>query len=303
MNIETIKNTILISDFLQREGFEPIRQSAAQISYKAPYRVDKDPSLVVNDRKGVWYDHGEGTGGTIIDLAMKLYNTKDIGFVVNRLNQLYNNFPLDQIPNRNQFEAIEGKKSHEIRRIEPLGNNFAITAYLVSRGVFEEAVKSKQVVEVYYDHINDKGEAKRYFGAGWKNEAGGYDIRSKYAKICIDRKDILIAQGDSGKINVFEGMMNFLSALKEKKVSMKDTNIVMNSLSLSSRVINKIKNFPMIQLNMFLDNGTGGDKYTKLFAEHFPSLTDRRDIYNGFGDYNEKVMNDLEKKELSYKRQ
>ena len=58
----------------------------------------------------------------------------------------------------------------------------------------------------------------------------------------------------------------------------------------------------MIQLNMFLDNGTGGDKFTKLFAEHFPSLTDRRDIYNGFGDYNEKVMNDLEKKELSYKR-
>lgn len=302
MNIESIKNTVLISDFLQREGFKPVRQSASQISFKAPYRADSDPSLVVNDKKGVWYDHGEGTGGRIIDLAMKVYNTKDIQFVVNRINQLYYNVPVDQIPNRSQFEAREQKKPHEITRVKPLGNNFAITAYLESRGVYEEAVKSKQVVEVYYDHTNDKGDPKRYFGAGWKNDAGGYDVRSKYAKICIDHKDMLIVQGDSGKINVFEGMMNFLSALKEKSVSMKDTNIIMNSLSLSTRAIEKIKNSPSNQLNMFLDNGSGGDKFTRIFAEHFPSLNDRRDIYKGFGDYNEKVMDDLEKKTLNHKR-
>lgn len=301
MNIENIKNTILISDFLHKEGFVPVRRSSSQISFKAPYRMDNDPSLVVNDRKGVWYDHGEGSGGTIIELAMKVYNTKDLKLVVNRLNQLYNSVPLEKIPNRFQFEDQEEMKPHEIRLIKPLGNNFAIRTYLESRGVYDEAIKSKQVVEVYYDHINHKGNRRRYFGAGWKNNAGGYDIRSKYGKICIDHKDLLLVEGDSGRTNVFEGMMNFLSGLKGKSVSMKDTNIVLNSLSLSMRAIDKIKNSATSELNMFLDNGIGGDKFTKLFKEHFPALKDRRDIYNGFGDYNEKIMFDLEKK-IAYKR-
>lgn len=144
---------------------------------------------------------------------------------------------------------------------------------MASRGIYDKAVRSKQVVEVYYDHINQSGERKRYFGVGWKNESGGYDIRSKYGKMCVDNKDIMSMKGNSGKVNVFEGMMNFLSALKEKTVSMKDTNIVMNTLSLSSKTIDKIKSDETIKtVNLFLDNGAGGDKFTKMFPQKlFPS--------------------------------
>lgn len=302
MNIATIKNTILISDFLSREGFNPVRQSGGQLSYKAPYRVDSDPSLVVDDKKGVWYDHGEGTGGRIIDLAMKLYNTKDVQFAVTRINQLYSSVPVDKIPIRGVLEPRERRKPHEIIRVKPLGNNFAISAYLESRGILDEAIKSRRVVEVYYDHINDAGDRKRYFGAGWKNDAGGYDVRSKYGKICIDHKDILFMNGRSGHTNVFEGMINFLSALKEKKVTMDDTNIVLNSLSLSNKAIRQIQSTPQNEVNLFLDNGHGGDKFTKLFYDHFPDLKDRRNLYAQFGDYNEKIMDDFEKKTIGYSR-
>lgn len=302
MNISTIKNTVLISDFLAREGFTPVRQSAGQLAYKAPYRADGDPSLVVNDRKGLWYDHGEGTGGRIIELAMKLYNTSDVEFTVKRINQLYINVPLEKIASRSDLDTQERRKPHEVIRVKSLGNNFAITAYLESRGILEEAIKSRCVIEVYYDHINDVGDRKRYFGAGWKNDAGGYDVRSKYGKICIDNKDVLFIEGKVDRTNVFEGMMNFLSALKEKTVTIDDTNIILNTLSLSKKAIEKIKAYQPKEINLFLDNGQGGDRFTKLFSEHFPTLNDRREIYKDFGDYNEKIMGEMEKKTLGYSR-
>lgn len=302
MNIKSIKENILISDYLQREGFTPVRRSGGQAYFKAPYRQDSNPSLVVNDSRGLWYDHGEGVGGSIIDLAMKINSTTDVKTIVDRFNNIYNDVPVRGLPSRSQLSSRDEKKPHDLIRVKPLGNNFAITSYLTSRGIYDEAVRSKQVVEVYYDHISQSGERKRYFGAGWKNESGGYDIRSKYGKMCIDNKDIMSMKGNSGNVNIFEGMMNFLSALKEKTVSMKDTNIVMNTLSLSSKTINKIKSDETIKtVSLFLDNGVGGDKFTKMFLKAFPNLKDRRELYEGHGDYNEKIMA-IEKKTLAQTR-
>lgn len=292
MNIEALKG-ILISDFLNREGFTPVRKSHGQMAFRAPYRVDNDPSLIVHDKKGVWYDHGEGTGGDIIALALKIYNTTDVSYVLQRLNRLYNNIPLERIPDRNSVPELQAGKAHEIIKVKSLGNNLAITSYLQSRGIFQQALDTKRIYEIYYDYINDNGVRKRYFGAGWKNDSDGYDIRSKYGKISIYPKDALSMPGKNDCINVFEGMTNFLSAVKEKTATVDDTNIVLNSLSLSKKIIEKIKPRDWKELNLFLDNGKGGDRFTATFYESFPTLNDRRYLYNGFDDYNQKVMHEL----------
>ncbi|WP_286850683.1 MULTISPECIES: toprim domain-containing protein [Sphingobacterium] len=299
MNIETLKN-ILISDFLSREGFFPVRESNGQKAFRAPYRVDNDPSLIINDRKGVWYDHGEGQGGNIIDLALKLYNTTDVQLVVQKINKLYGNIPIekDLSPLLDQQEPIS---PHQIVQIKPLGNNLAITSYLNSRGVLKPAIESKVIIEIYYDYINPNIGRKRYFGAGWKNDSSGYDVRSKYGKICIGSKDMLSMPGTNDCINIFEGMINFLSALKEKTVSIHDNNIVLNSLSLSEKAMVKIEAERPHEINMFLDNGKGGDKFMKLFTKQFPLLNDKRFLYESFNDYNDKLMKDI-KGDLRFRR-
>lgn len=38
----------------------------------SPLRRENTPSFKVNAAKNLWYDHGAGRGGTIIDLAMEL---------------------------------------------------------------------------------------------------------------------------------------------------------------------------------------------------------------------------------------
>jgi len=42
--------------------------------YLSPFRQEKTPSFKINRHQNVWFDHGAGEGGTIIDLGVKLYN-------------------------------------------------------------------------------------------------------------------------------------------------------------------------------------------------------------------------------------
>ena len=97
---QQIKGQISIADFLSKEGITPTRTTAGQLAYIAPYRDEQDPSLIVNDKIGVWYDHGLGEGGRIIDLAMKIYQTTDVQEVVQRINDLYEGHVTAKYPDR-----------------------------------------------------------------------------------------------------------------------------------------------------------------------------------------------------------
>jgi hypothetical protein len=302
MNISEVKNNILISEFLKREGYTPIRRSGRELMYLSPYRNDTHPSFTVNDDKGLWYDHGDARGGNIVDLATLLYKTtaKD---ALSRINRLFDGSTIAPFRDRSATSYPDYPKKHMILKVNSLGQNIAIASYLNERGIYDEAVNTGKVKEVYYEYVNAEGERKRYFGAGWRNDSGGYDVRSRYAKICIDRKDMLVMKGRTGKANIFEGMMNFLSALREKAVSVHDTNLVLNSLGLYRKGIIYVKDVQPYEVNLFLDHGEGGDKHTNLFREEVPTAIDKRNLYAGYGDYNEKIMAQMSKaRGITYKR-
>jgi len=54
---------------------DPASTSINRLQYKAPWRDEKAPSLVVYTDSNSWYDFGESCGGSVIDLVMKLYDT------------------------------------------------------------------------------------------------------------------------------------------------------------------------------------------------------------------------------------
>lgn len=300
MNTTQIKDSILISDYLKSEGYKPVRQSGNEFFYRSPIREDNDPSFTVNDSRGVWFDHGSGKGGSIIDLVMEMKRS-NLREAIQHLN-VYSQktpFPINQVE-KNPIRKTSQKK-HEIARVKPLGNNFALTSYLQDRGVFNEAVKSGIVSEVYYDYINDSGASKRYFGVGWSNDTGGYDVRSKYGKICIGQKDLLTI-GNGERMNAFEGAMDFLSALKEKEVSLKDTNVILNSTSLTKKAIDKVySDKKYSEINLYFDNDKSGNKATLEFQIAYPLSKDKRYLFSGFSDYNEKIVSELptQKKSLT----
>jgi len=50
----------------------PVHSNHATSHYKAPWRNEKSPSLVVYHKQNRWWDFGENAGGTVVDLVMKL---------------------------------------------------------------------------------------------------------------------------------------------------------------------------------------------------------------------------------------
>lgn len=300
MNISAIKETVSIVDFLQRLGFEHKRKSGHEYFYHSPIRdSDTDPSFTVNDTDGKWYDHGEGKGGNIIDLSILLFNDIDVKNVVRKINDIYSGLDAKEygLQIKYQHQPKEKIKKHEIVDVRPLGNNYAISSYLESRGVLQTALDSGLVHEVYYDFIDDENKRTRYFGAGWKNDSGGYDLRSKYGKICIDNKDILTVKGSTEKFVLFEGMMDYQSAIALKEVSHKDNAIILNTTAFTGRVINILKALNIARPEIYFDNGKGGRKFSDIIKSEIPDAIDKAHLYLGFDDFNEKHLS-LLKKEL-----
>ena len=64
--------TIPIDRYLYAQGVKPARarMGGCELWYSSPLRQgDKIPSFKIDTLKNLWYDHGLGRGGNIIDLV------------------------------------------------------------------------------------------------------------------------------------------------------------------------------------------------------------------------------------------
>lgn len=292
MNIQQIKSQISLSYYLKEQGYLPARKVGIQLAYHSPFRKEEDPSFFVNDQKGVWYDHGEGKGGTVIDLAMQLHNLS--------LSEVIRHFNRGNFSKGRKEDATDEIKKEiatvEVLQVQALGKNQALTDYLESRGIYQEAIKSGILKEVYYK-ININDAEKRYFGVGWQNEASGWEVSSKYSKICLLGKGISktfksALNPNIGKIAVFESMFDYLSALKLDWVKEHDHVIVLNSTALVSAFRKELGKYTSLrEINCYFDNDKSGDIATKML-ELFASknniqFRDMRSSYKEVKDINE----------------
>src|SRR5690606_29675190 len=118
-----------------------------------------------------------------------------------------------------------------------------------------------------------------------------------YGKICLNKKDILFNKQNSDKLNVFEGMFNFLTALELNGDLLQENLIILNSLSLINRAIDFINvNSHIKEIDLYLDNGPGGRKATSYFLSQVPNSVDRSEIYKGYDDFNDFHREELKKK-------
>ncbi len=296
MNIQQIKSQISLSGYLKEQGYLPARKIGVQLAYRSPFRKEENPSFFVNDQKGVWYDHGEGKGGTVIDLAMQLHNLS--------LPEAMRHFNRDNFSKMGKgayhFEKVKKEKAAvKVLKVQDLGENQALIDYLESRGIYEEAIKIGLLKEIYY-RIDIGDEEKHYFGVGWQNEAGGWEVSSKFSKMCLLSKDVSKwfrkdSTSKLEKIGVFEAMFDYLSALKLNWIREQGQIIVLNSTALVSKLREKLGKYTSLQkIECYFDNDKSGDMATKtleLFAsENKIQFEDMRGNYQGVKDVNEYLI-------------
>jgi hypothetical protein len=293
MNVDQAKS-IPLEEILRRYGFEPTGRKGNDIWYRSPFREEQTASFVVNSRKNVWYDHGEGKGGNVIDLVARLTGESAVARILVLVSDLVNGIVPTTTTRRERLpgnDPVVGAACHEERDLcHP-----ALLKYLQVRAVSLEIAR-RHVREVRY-----RVGSKDYFGIGFRNESGGYEIRNPYFKGCIGHKDISVVPGpNSGTVDLFEGFMDFLSwPTLSGESNASHTSIVLNSVTLTNRAIDYLRARPAEEIRLFFDRDDAGRAATARIREAFPStrVLDMSDRYPDSEDVNKALVRARDRRE------
>ena len=281
MNINDIKQ-IKLHDFLAAIGCKPVKQYGINLMYLSPLRAEKHASFKVNTEINQWYDFGIGRGGNIIDLAELLYNSSDVSYLI---RQIERNAPSSVSVSLPTAKPITPQNSFEHLQVLPLIHP-ALIKYL------EERCIDVEIARTVCKELHFETRGKHYFGIGFPNIAGGYEIRNPFFKGCIAPKDIshFYAEEPKKVCFVFEGFMDFLSFIilrrKENDGLKRQDYLVLNSVTNIHKAAKRLSRYDSVQC--FLDNdGAGRNAYLQLSKELGKSVTDASTLYNGYKDLNE----------------
>ena len=281
MNIDQIKK-IKLQEFLVTIDCKPVKQYGVNLMYLSPLRTEKHASFKVNTELNLWYDFGIGRGGNIIDLVELLYKSSDVSYLI---HQIERNAPSNVPTSLPTAQSTLQKNSFEQLQVQPLIHP-ALIKYLEERCIDVETARTvcKEL------HFDTRG--RHYFGIGFPNIAGGYEIRNPFFKGCIAPKDIshFYAEEPKKVCFVFEGFMDFLSFMtlrrKENDGLKRQDYLVLNSVTNIHKSAKRLSRYDSVQC--FLDNDEAGrNAYLQLSKELGKPITDASTLYNGFKDLNE----------------
>ena len=268
---------IPIADFLSAMGIHPTKQKGNVLWYSAPYRMERRPSFKVDINRNVWFDFGIGKGGDIFDLAGAFIGSEDFllraAFIAR--NGAYP-LPIIEHPQRNEEK-------------EPVFNDIWVRPLQDTRllGYLEERGINAHVAIPNCEEVRYRVRGKRYYAIGFRNDAGGLELRNRIFKGCIPPKDISLKRNGSDVCAVFEGFMDCLSAMQIDTIA--SDWLVLNSVSNVEKAVKALQGYERIEC--FLDNDDAGRRtFQRLRADLGKKVFDRSSLYADHKDLNEFLL-------------
>jgi DNA primase len=253
-----------------------------EVWIKSPFNPnEKTPSFKINTIKNIWFDHAQGFGGNVIDLVMQLNNC-NLSQALKLLDTSNFSFSQAKNPILNNTLSPDKKNYQEIKEVKEL-NNLVLLNYLKSRKIDLEVAK-EYLKEVYYSQKN-----KDYFALAFQNNSKGYETRNAYFKGCIGSKEITTIKGSNSKeLSIFEGFMDFLSALTHFKLQQfKSDVIILNSVANNKKIEGLLYNNIYNKIYLFLDNDEAGNQAKEYFYGLNEKCLDCSNLYKNYKDFNE----------------
>jgi hypothetical protein len=266
-------------DYMFSIGYEPEMETASMARYYSPFRGEGVASFVVSKRRNTFFDFGDRTRGDLIDLVMKhekvdLKKALDIiltgqRFVTHTYEREKNNDPAIII------RHVGGIISSELM------------VYLSQRKI-SPSVAQKYLKEVTFSFPMGKNPDKNYVALGFQSDKGGFELRSKFFKICSPPKSITTLKGKSKDIVLYEGFMDFLSHQTKYGDLGSKTIIVLNSLSFLPAVIPALRGKKVYS---YIDKDRAGDEATAMMKDEGVDVLDCRISFIGYKDINDQLTN------------
>ena len=270
-------NKFPIRDYLTTRGIRPAKDRGYYGLYHSPLRENHTPSMKVDYDKNLWIDYGAGEGGTLIDLVMRM-DRCDAGEAMQRLEQMISETSSFSFHRNSNPVPPHRESAITIEEVRPLENP-ALLAYLTERGI-DLAVARAHCSGVHY-RVADKS----YFAVGFRNDAGGWELRNRYFKGCTSKAPTT-RRGDYPTCLVFEGFMDYLSFLTLKCTPNPPHNVVvLNSVTNLAKAVPFIA--PHERVYTYLDNDEAGRKATTELKEACRNLSDQSVYYRPHNDLND----------------
>ena len=312
-------NELSLLYYLSFLGYQPQKVRGEDHWYLSPLREEREPSFKVNSRKNVWYDHGTGKGGTLVDFGT-LYHACPIAHFLQKLSlfSFHPHPPLlikGGISERAKKGTESDKRVAEITEKTPIHRHTYIgkekkesapepaliviaakspvtdprlCRYAATRKI-PENILNRYCKEVFFS-LNER----KFTAIGFQNREGGWELRNERFQASSSPKAItLLNNGNDSSIKVFEGFFDFLSyqtLLKQGKLPQEErTNesdyLILNSLSFFQ------KSLPLLekreQIDLYLDRDAAGRKCIKEALKRPDHFLDRSTLYRGFKDLSE----------------
>ena len=279
MQLHDIKQ-IPIVDYLAQTGYKPKLTKGVNYWYCSPLRSELTPSFKVNVERNQWYDFGTGDHGDIIDLVCALQHCSTAE-AMRSLSRLKETLSAESFSLGGTTPVSLQRSSMELISVQAVKHP-KLLLYLTERGL-QPSDASPFLSEIYY-----KVSEKCFFALGFPNDAGGWELRNPYFKGCFAPKAISTIKGtDSHKLQLFEGFMDFLS-WRKLHPEVQDDSIILNSLTLLSKLIPTLHAYTMIE--SLLDNDEAGDRATKQLFDAGLPVKDMRACYAPYKDINEYLI-------------
>lgn len=285
-------------DYLFALGFQPQKIRGNDYWYLSPLREEKEASFKVNRKLNVWYDHGIGKGGDLIDFGV-LYHNINISELLQRLKQ--NRLFFHPHPSTSQTSFDAGEKE----KIKVVDEREIVSQELIDY-LSEKRKVSLDVARGFCRQIDFILYGKKHTAIGFKNNRGGYELRNEYFKGSSSPKDITFIENNcSNKCSVFEGFFSFLSfqmlAQKDKKISLQLSNeqpnfLILNSLSFLEKSRKLMEKHDRIHL--YLDRDKAGLQATRKALKWSTNYIDKSPFYKRSKDINDYLIKQHKREEL-----
>ncbi len=175
-----LKN-ISIRLFLARRGIQPKYERNGYGMYLSPLREERTPSFKVDYEQNLWYDFGLGEGGTLLTLMMRLERCDSREAVRRLQNGEKRDAGSASLSSGIYKRPAVGEHSPVMRpatvpalRIlsdAPLRHPVLI-GYLASRGI------AQRIAAGYCREVRYEVNGRAFFAVGFRNDAGGWELRS-----------------------------------------------------------------------------------------------------------------------------
>lgn len=274
MNCQQANDNISIREVLESFSLFPSKENHRTAFYFALDREERTPSLSVDYNKNTAFDFGTG----------KKYDNVSIVQAIKRCSvsdalEYLERFDYSKPTQRFEKDVNQSPKSnYQILEVKPVGHP-SLIQYLKSRKLESQI---SELEEIHYE-LN----GRNYFGIGFKNDSGGYEIRNPHIKICLGKKDITTIENNSNTLRIFEGFTDYLSfkILEQHLEKSQSDYLILNSVSMINRATDLVKTYPNIEL--YLDNDRTGNEVTEILNSRFPEAQDCRILYRNHKDLNE----------------